>query len=613
MLVFDLKKGKTWDLPSVDKWFNPYNAFNIVQIGNKSNLDNDSKKPAKSTMKSTTKSNLDELTQYVYILDDFYKLKDKLNKSKSRLDKLSLNEQKVYRLVSNVLLPYKNLQGDNGIIVKDYNGQIVSNAWCKMYEIFNWMITNNYIETDGKNLNTFHIAEAPGAFIAAINHYLSVNQLPISKLNETPIIGAFGNSNLNREIARLPSVEEKPDITGLIYDSIDPNEQDGSFVDEQDGSFVDEDNDLKKALIRKNELKQKKVADLKEIIKKINPKFKVTGKKKDELISEILKNEMQKDPNGTLINVTNSNINLNGSAELNLKNLKWQWFASSYLPIYNKKNNYLGDTYGIMKKYSDQWYFGIDGDGDITSSANIKSFNNEIHQTFKKLNLITSDVKFVPTDTEDFYENEELYNVTVNIGHTLSSIICLDDGGCMILKNFSYFESMSINLIYLVQKCFKQLYIVKPISSRPGNSETYLVGINYQSKAFNELEKDQLLETLEFIRKFDLHSITYTHNLQTIFGKQSSGLPSNSSLFSIFRKEDLDKEFLDRMIEFNNIIINQQIEAMDRYMELVYKYKKITNLRVIQDELNMENDNKKLLNKWIKDNNLKKIKSEDLL
>ena len=55
-------------------------------------------------------------------------------------------------------------------LIKKFNAEMVTNAWIKMYEILN--MHKNLIPNK-PTIKTFHLCEAPGAFIAALNHYLS--------------------------------------------------------------------------------------------------------------------------------------------------------------------------------------------------------------------------------------------------------------------------------------------------------------------------------------------------------------------------------------------------------------------------------------------------------
>lgn len=56
---------------------------------------------------------------------------------------------------------------------------------------------------------------------------------------------------------------------------------------------------------------------------------------------------------------------------------------------------------------------------------------------------------------------------------TALSIVRVD--GHFVTKLFDLFTPFSVGLIYLMYKCFKQICIVKPNTSRPANSERYLV------------------------------------------------------------------------------------------------------------------------------------------
>lgn len=62
---------------------------------------------------------------------------------------------------------YRNLKR---ILMSQYRAEMVTNAWIKMFEILNHF--HDIIPQIGI-VKTFHICEAPGAFISSINHFLS--------------------------------------------------------------------------------------------------------------------------------------------------------------------------------------------------------------------------------------------------------------------------------------------------------------------------------------------------------------------------------------------------------------------------------------------------------
>jgi hypothetical protein len=50
----------------------------------------------------------------------------------------------------------------------------------------------------------------------------------------------------------------------------------------------------------------------------------------------------------------------------------------------------------------------------------------------------------------------------------------------VLLKMFTLFEHSSICMLYLAGCLFEEVHVVKPCSSKPGNSETYLVGLGFR-------------------------------------------------------------------------------------------------------------------------------------
>jgi hypothetical protein len=91
-------------------------------------------------------------------------LKNKIILSKAVIDTRDPN--KYYLIKQETTIYRKNL---HPIITQKYNAQNVSQAWQKMYEMLTLF---ELVDKNNKNLNTFHICEAPGSFIISLNHYL---------------------------------------------------------------------------------------------------------------------------------------------------------------------------------------------------------------------------------------------------------------------------------------------------------------------------------------------------------------------------------------------------------------------------------------------------------
>lgn len=398
---------------------------------------------------------------FTYNWNELIELKTQLNKVKKQIDPIYKTYQgrTLYNNITREIYPLENLR-TNGRIKIEYNAEIVTKAWLKFYELLHHFIRpsiaknrefttkNREFTTKNKELYSFHVAEAPGAFLVALNHFLKTK-----------------------------------------------------FSNEKDFSLD-----------------------------------------------------------------------------------KWHWFAESYKilesTVFTGKY-YLWDTYGLIKAYPKNWIFGVLGDGDITSSDNIRSFKHKIQTNFERLDLYTSDVKFVPLVLD--YDEEESQNMVVHIGHTLCLLETLSKGGNAILKTFTYFESFSISLLLLLQYCFEELYVTKPNASRKFNSETYIVGLSYK-KNLMPLEIAKIYEFLEFARE------------------------NPNKKLALFQKNDIPSGFLKKVKKISEQLQKKQIESIQYALSMYNKYKNKPLGILSKDMMALREQAAK---QWIKTNQIEKIEDKD--
>ncbi|XP_042316165.1 cap-specific mRNA (nucleoside-2'-O-)-methyltransferase 2 isoform X1 [Sceloporus undulatus] len=99
-------------------------------------------------------------------------LKNSLNEVKNRLSDKKLDEWHQHTSFTNKA----------GKIIahlkKSVNAELCTQAWCKFHEILCTfpVLPNEALQTG--ELNSVHLCEAPGAFIASLNHYLKSNRIP---------------------------------------------------------------------------------------------------------------------------------------------------------------------------------------------------------------------------------------------------------------------------------------------------------------------------------------------------------------------------------------------------------------------------------------------------
>jgi len=247
---------------------------------------------------------------------------------------------------------------------------------------------------------------------------------------------------------------------------------------------------------------------------------------------------------------------INHYMESNYPSIEWRWAANSYRHRL-QSTKYLEDSYGLMRKYPQKWWFGSDGDGDITSPDNIRTFTAQA-KTMGLFHLVTSDVKYVPE--EENYDEEETINIPVHLGHILCCLTTLKKGGTVILKHLNLCESQTVSLLWILAGCFNNLQITKPETSKPANSETYIIATGYK-KNLTRTEIDRLLQIMQYIR----------------YMNTESGSPC------IFHKEDIPEAFVNAIHDAMNRLSEHQIQFLQRDISMFSKYKN-SSLRKINED-----------------------------
>jgi hypothetical protein len=169
---------------------------------------------------------------------------------------------------------------------------------------------------------------------------------------------------------------------------------------------------------------------------------------------------------------------------------QFDWIASSYLPEAALKAGdatIIQDNYKIYARNRLHWLMGPapnglpDGEapitGDVTDPGVINVLGNAAHQRFNDgANLYTSDVG---KDIKDPNRAEE-ETADINMGQVVSGLLALAVGGHFVTKQFTFLTPFSRSLIAIVASLFAETYITKPKTSRPLNSEIYLVGKGFK-------------------------------------------------------------------------------------------------------------------------------------
>jgi hypothetical protein len=143
---------------------------------------------------------------YTFKIENMHKIKRTLNKTRRYID---TREQYVknnadtaiidWIKLTNCIDLYRNLKR---MVSWKFGSEITSNAWLNFYEIIQ---NENIIDQHKNSLNTFHLCETYGSFVASLNHYITSN----TKINNFNWYAQSLNPKLDNNYKYTPSYTNK--------------------------------------------------------------------------------------------------------------------------------------------------------------------------------------------------------------------------------------------------------------------------------------------------------------------------------------------------------------------------------------------------------------------
>jgi 23S rRNA U2552 (ribose-2'-O)-methylase RlmE/FtsJ len=127
-------------------------------------------------------------------------------------------------------------------------------------------------------------------------------------------------------------------------------------------------------------------------------------------------------------------------------------------------------------------HYGDDGTGDVTNSDNIRSFAELVHaQTEGRgVDLLTGDGG---ASVEGDENDQETLLKQLVLAQCLTALMTVAEGGDFVCKLFDSYTPFTVGLLFIMYRCFSSFALVKPFSSRPANSERYLVCLGLRERA----------------------------------------------------------------------------------------------------------------------------------
>ena len=130
--------------------------------------------------------------------------------------------------------------------------------------------------------------------------------------------------------------------------------------------------------------------------------------------------------------------------------------------------------------------------GNLYNTSTILSYANLFKE--KKAFLVTCDGGF---DYSNDFNNQERNSRKIIYAEIMTTLLIQEKGGNMICKMFDIFTYFSIQLIYLLSIFYEKINIIKPITSRPANSEKYIIACGFKSPILSQHFIKSMLDELD--------------------------------------------------------------------------------------------------------------------
>ena len=183
---------------------------------------------------------------------------------------------------------------------------------------------------------------------------------------------------------------------------------------------------------------------------------------------------------------------------------------------------------------------GIDETGNLLS---IENFKYCYEKYGGKIDLITADGG---VDFSENFNSQENTATKLIIAQVIYAISMQSNGGNFVLKVFDIFSNATLDVLYLLSSLYKEVYIMKPKTSRYANSEKYII-----CKGFNMNKNENYIQDIIYSFYENFNNLTSDLNIESFF------------------KFKHDRAYFTRIEEINAIFGQNQIENIINTVNLI--------------------------------------------
>ena len=158
----------------------------------------------------------------------------------------------------------------------------------------------------------------------------------------------------------------------------------------------------------------------------------------------------------------------------------------------------------VIRKYKINYLYGSKRNGDLCDFENLLSMINMVGRN--TCDLITGDGGF---DYSSDYSKQEYNSLRLIYSEIFMALNIQKKGGIFICKIFDTFLYETIDLLYLLNLSYDEVYLHKPKISRNSNSEKYIVCLNF--KGYDKKLINMMCHSFKTL-KLDINTTTNFHD-----------------------------------------------------------------------------------------------------
>lgn len=235
--------------------------------------------------------------------------------------------------------------------------------------------------------------------------------------------------------------------------------------------------------------------------------------------------------------------------------LQDEYYSITLKPV----NEFIPDFSKLKKLFLNNQNINIDY-GNLYYLNDVKKYIDNFKN--KKAHFVTSDGGF---DYSSDFNGQEINSCQIIYSECIIALNILRKNGCFVCKVFDLFSITMIQILFIVFTCFEEVYLYKPETSRPANSEKYLVCLYYKDN-LTDNEKINLL------------------NVINLWNNINDNLDKNESI--ILKNIKVNNLFIHKIEEYNKLYIDSQMFFLNNTLELAKnKFDKNKYNNIIEDQI----------------------------